>query len=167
MTDPALQRLLDENEIRALSATYARGLDRHDQALVRSVFADDATTHYGSFRGGPDEMSAMAMTALGAYSATQHIVGQVNLSLDGDTATGEVYLHAFHRHATEDVDRFICGRYIDRYARIDGRWLITHRTEVVDWTRTEPTAEEYFAKRPHTVRGTRDTSDLSYHPDEA
>ena len=37
----------------------------------------------------------------------------------------------------------------------------------VDWTRTEPTAEEYFAKRPHTVRGMRDASDLSYRIDEA
>jgi hypothetical protein len=44
---------------------------------------------------------------------------------------------------------------------------MTHRTEVVDWTRTEPTAEEYFTKRPHTARGTRDPSDLSYRPDEA
>ena len=169
MTDasPELRRLLDENELRALSATYTRGLDRQDEALVRSVFADDATTHYGSFRGGPDEMAAMAMRALSAYRATQHLLGQVNLAIDGDTATGEVYFQAFHQHGTEGFDRFICGRYIDRYARVDGRWLMTHRTEVVDWTRTEPTAEEYFARRPETVRGTRDTSDLSYHPEEA
>jgi hypothetical protein len=169
MTDvsPELRRLLDENELRALSATYTRGLDRHDDALVRSVFADDATTHYGTFRGGPDEMAAMAMRALSAYQATQHFLGQINLAIDGDTATGEVYFQAFHQHATEGFDRFICGRYIDRYARIDGRWLMTHRTEVVDWTRTEPTAEEYFARRPETVRGTRDTTDLSYRPQEA
>ena len=44
---------------------------------------------------------------------------------------------------------------------------MTHRTEVVDWTRTEPTAEEYFAKRPHAVRGMRDHTDLSYRPHEA
>ena len=64
--DPDVQRLLDESELRALSATYMRGLDRLDEALVRSVFADDATTHYGSFTGGPDEMAAMAMRAPGA-----------------------------------------------------------------------------------------------------
>ncbi len=169
MTDltPELRRLLDESELRALSATYMRGLDRLDPALVRSVFADDATTHYGAFRGSGDEMPAMAMRALGAYQATQHLLGQINLVIDGDTATGEVYFQAFHQHATEGFDRFICGRYIDRYARRGGRWLMTHRTEVVDWTRTEPTAEEYFARRPDTVRGTRDHSDLSYRPHEA
>jgi hypothetical protein len=165
--DPEIQRLLDENELRALCATYMRGLDRLDEALVRSVFADDATTHYGSFTGGPDEMAAMAMRALSAYRTTQHQLGQINLRIAGDTATGEVYFQAFHQHATDDFDRFICGRYVDRYARREGRWLMTHRTEVVDWTRTEPIADEYFALRPHTVRGTRDTTDLSYRPEEA
>ena len=91
----ALQRLVDEADLRALSATYTRGLDRHDEQLVRSVFADDATTHYGSFTGGPDEMAAMAMKALRAYCATQHFLGQINLSIDGYHATGEVYFQAF------------------------------------------------------------------------
>ena len=163
----SLQRLVDESDLRALSATYTRGLDRHDEQLVRSVFADDATTHYGSFTGGPDEMAAMAMKALSAYSATQHFLGQINLSIDGDHATGEVYFQAFHQHATEGFDRFICGRYIDRYRRTIDGWRMTHRTEVVDWTRTEPTANEYFDKRPATVRGTRDRNDLSYRPEEA
>jgi hypothetical protein len=165
--DPALQRLLDESELRALCARYLRGLDRLDEDLVRSVFADDATTHYGSFTGGPDEMAAMAMRALSAYATTQHLLGQVNLEVDGDTATGEVYFQAFHQHATDGFDRFICGRYVDRYARRQGRWLMTHRTEVVDWTRTEPIADEYFTLRPHTVRGRRDRTDLSYHPQDA
>jgi len=167
MTDYTLQRLADEAELRALSARYMRGLDRQDPDLVRSVFADDATTHYGSFRGAPDDMADMAMKALSAYQATQHFLGQINLTLDGDDATGEVYFQAFHQHASEDFDRFICGRYVDRYARRDGRWLMTHRTEVVDWTRTEPTAEQYFTRRPETVRGRRDRNDLSYRPEEA
>jgi hypothetical protein len=109
----------------------------------------------------------MAMISLGAYRTTQHFLGQINLSIDADAATGEVYFQAFHQHATENFDRFICGRYIDRYTRRDDSWLITHRTEVVDWTRTEPTAENYFTSRPQTVRGTRDKSDLSYRPHEA
>ena len=167
ITDPRLQRLLDESELRALSATYMRGLDRLDAELVRSVFADDATTHYGAFRGGAAEMPEMAMKALSAYRATQHQLGQINLTIEGDHATGEVYFQAFHQHATEGFDRFICGRYIDRYARREGRWLMTHRTEVVDWTRTEPIADDYFTLRPHTVRGTRDRTDLSYRPEEA
>jgi hypothetical protein len=166
--DPArLQGLLDGEELRALSATYMRGLDRADGALVRSVFTDDATTHYGSFTGGPDEMAGMAMKALSAYSDTQHFLGQINLEVDGDEGTGEVYFQAYHKHATEGFDRFICGRYIDRYRRVNGSWRISHRTEAVDWSRTEPIADDYLRLRPHTVRGTRDATDLSYRPHEA
>ena len=139
--DPArLQWLLDREELRALSATYMRGLDRSDESLVRSVFTDDATTHYGSFTGGPDEMAAMAMKALSAYSDTQHFLGQINLEIDGNEGSGEVYFQAYHKHATEGFDRFICGRYIDRYRRVDGSWRMSHRTEAVDWSRTEPFA---------------------------
>lgn len=167
MTNESITRLINESDIRNLSATYMRGLDRLDPDLVKSVFADNATTHYGSFTGGPDHMVAMAMQSLGAYRTTQHLLGQINLSITGDSATGEVYFQAFHQHATEDFDRFICGRYIDRYARMGATWLITHRTEVVDWTRTEPLADDYFTKRPHTVRGTRDKNDLSYNPQQA
>jgi hypothetical protein len=167
VSDKEVARLIDESNIRALAATYMRGLDRLDSKLLRAVFADSATTHYGAFTGGPDEMVAMAMKALSAYRTTQHFLGQINLSIDADAATGEVYFQAFHQHSTENFDRFICGRYIDRYARLDGSWFITHRTEVVDWTRTEPTAENYFTSRPQTVRGTRDASDLSYRPHDA
>ena len=167
MSGYSLERLADEAELRALSAKYTRGLDRHDRDLVRSVFSDDATTHYGAFRGGPDEMADMAMLALSKYVATQHFLGQINLDIDGDVAEGEVYFQAFHQHATEGFDRFICGRYIDRYRRTPDGWRMTHRTEVVDWTRTEPIADDYFVKRPETVRGTRDKSDLSYRIEEA
>jgi hypothetical protein len=167
VSDQGVKRLIDESDLRALAATYMRGLDRLDPSLLRSVFADNATTHYGAFSGGPDEMAAMAMNSLGAYRTTQHFLGQINLSIDGDTATGEVYFQAFHQHATENFDRFICGRYVDRYARLGGSWFMTHRTEVVDWTRTEPTAENYFTSRPQTVQGTRDKNDLSYRPHEA
>lgn len=167
VTDHAITQLIDERNLRDLAATYMRGLDRLDSALLRSVFDDDATIHYGAFTGSPDAMVIMAMQVLSAYRTTQHFLGQITLSLNGDSATGEVYFQAFHQHATEDFDRFICGRYIDRYARRDGRWYITHRTEVVDWTRTEPIANHYFTARPQTVRGVRDTSDLSYRPHEA
>jgi len=90
MSDQALEQLIDERDLRDLAATYMRGLDRLDPSLLRSVFADHATTHYGAFTGSPDQMVAMAMTALGAYRTTQHFLGQISLTIDADSATGEV-----------------------------------------------------------------------------
>ena len=51
----AVRRVLDRDELEGLARTYMRGLDRRDAALLRSVFHDDATTHYGGFTGNPDE----------------------------------------------------------------------------------------------------------------
>jgi hypothetical protein len=167
----ALQRLLDRAELEQLAGTYMRGLDRRDAELLRSVFHDDATTHYGSFRGGPDEFVAMAMRALSRHESNQHLIGQVNLWFAPAAAedrirraTGEVYFQAFHRVSENGnrTDLFICGRYVDRYECRDGEWRMAHRTEIVDWARTEPTADDYLPTHPHVVLGRRDRTDLSY-----
>lgn len=178
-----VRRLLDRDSIEELARTYMRGLDRRDTTLLRSVFHDDATTHYGSFSGGPDDFVTMAMRALGTHEINQHLIGQVNLWFGDDThdgtddaddgrtghATGEVYFHAFHRLTLEGVrtDMVISGRYIDRYERRGGRWGMTHRTEIVDWARTEPTLDGYMPHRPHLVVGRPGPDDLSYHIDRA
>ncbi len=169
-----LQRLLDRDELEELARTYMRGLDRRDATLLRSVFHDDATTHYGAFAGSPDEFLPYALGALSSHEVNHHLIGQVNLWFDDadgspGTARGEVYFTAFHRLDRDGVrtDMVISGRYVDRYARRDGRWGMTHRTEIVDWARTDPTVDDYMPRRPHLVVGTPGPDDLSYRIDEA
>ena len=166
----ALRRVLDRDALEDLARTYMRGLDRRDAGLLRSVFHDDATTHYGAFAGTPDEFVAYAMRALSSHEANQHLIGQVNLWFDGlDAAQGEVYFTAFHRLSRHDVrtDMTISGRYVDRYERRAGAWGMTHRTEIVDWARTEPTQDDYMPARPALVVGRPGPDDLSYRIDEA
>jgi hypothetical protein len=166
----SVQRLLDRAAIEELSGTYLRGLDRRDAELIASVFHPDASAHYGAFTGGPGQFVAMALEALARYPVTQHLRGQVNLWFAPDDpapaprrATGEVYFQAFHRSSGADgIDLFICGRYVDRYECRDGEWRIAHRTEVVDWARSEPTSDDYLKNRPHLVTGHPDRTDLSY-----
>lgn len=159
-----IDELAAREEIRALSGTYMRGLDRLDAALVRSVFHDDATTDYGFFQGGPDAFVEMAMGALREHAANHHMLGQINLRLAGDVAFGEVYFQAFHRITTggQAQDLFISGRYVDRYERRAGGWKIAFRAEVNDWARTEPAADSYFQSNTRSLRGARAPDDLSY-----
>lgn len=166
----AVTRLVDRAALEDLVASYMRGLDRRDRDLLRSVFHDDATTHYGAFSGGPDEFVAYAMSALSSHEINHHLIGQVLWWWDStDTARGEVYFHAFHRLSRDGarIDMTISGRYVDRYERRDGTWLISHRTEIVDWARTEPTSDDYLPTHPLVVVGRSDRSDLSYRIDEA
>jgi hypothetical protein len=158
-----IDEFLAKAEIRELSGAYMRGLDRLDATLLRSVFWDDAETDYGFFQGGPDAFVGMAMNALKDHAANHHMLGQINLRLEGDVAFGEVYFQAFHRvtNAGREEDLFISGRYVDRYEKRGGAWKIAFRAEVNDWARTEPAADVYFQRNTRSLRGGR-TDDLSY-----
>jgi len=79
-----------------------------------------------------------SMQFLDRYAVTTHFLGQQTVVLDGDHATGETYCFA---HGLTDADGrrsvdIMAIRYLDRYVRHDGRWLIESRTLAVDWTET-------------------------------
>ena len=163
MSSDDLAALLAKQEIYELSCTYMRGLDRLDTSLLASVFHDDATVDYGFFRGSASDFIDFAYRALKDHHANHHMIGQVAIELDGDTALGEVYFQAFHRIVDDgqEKDLFIAGRYVDRYTRRDGVWKLAFRSEVNDWTRTDPAADGFFAAAPGALRGARGAADPS------
>ncbi len=158
-----VDRLASLEEIRRLSFRYARAQDRLDAALHRSVFHDDAVLDFGYFRGGPDEFVVFAQSLLARHDANQHLLGQMDIEIEGDRAVGEIYTIAYHRIGQETgaVDLFVAGRYIDRYERRDGAWKISYRAELVDWSRTEPASDDFFASAAAALRGARGRADLS------
>jgi hypothetical protein len=163
-----VDELLAREEIRALSGTYMRGLDRLEPALLESVFHPDATCDYGFFRGSPLDFVTMACGALRDHHANHHLIGQINITLDGEVAFGEVYFQAFHRLVADgrEKDLIVSGRYVDRYEKRHGVWKIAHRSEVNDWTRTDDAADPYFRDQPQQLRGARAPDDLSCRIDE-
>ena len=161
--DRKLQLVIDKQEIRDLSGTYMRGLDRLQRDLIVNVFHDDARTDYGFFKGNREEFADFAIGALQDHHANHHLIGQTNIDVEGDIAFGEVYFQAFHRIVEdgEEKDLFISGRYVDRYEKRDGVWKISFRSEVTDWARTDP-ATDYFVKNtPEALIGARGDDDLS------
>lgn len=145
MTDPRrIDELLSWHEIYRLVCDYMRGQDRLLPGLHRSVFHGDATTDYGPFKGGADAFVGFAQDILRTHHANHHMIGQVSIDFEGEIAFGEVYFQAFHRIADEqgaEHDFWVSGRYVDRYERRDGTWKIAHRSELVDWLRSEPAAD--------------------------
>lgn len=152
-----LEELLAKQEITDLVGRYMRGLDRLDRKLLRSTFHDDATTDYGFFQGGPDAFVDMAYNALKDHAANHHMIGQVNIDVEGDVAFGEVYFNAYHRvlQNGEPRDLVIAGRYVDRYEKRDGAWKFAFRSEVNDWSRNDPASDSYFEGNPKGLRGGR------------
>lgn len=164
MTDAKrLDELASWHEIYRLCCDYMRGQDRLIADLHRSVFHDDATTDYGPFKGGPEEFVAFAQDALRPHCANHHMIGQVSIDFDGETAFGEVYFQAFHRivdEAGDQQDFWVAGRYVDRYERRAGIWKIAHRSELVDWLRSEPAGDAALRQMSWPL-GARAPDDLS------
>ncbi|MEM9254990.1 MAG: nuclear transport factor 2 family protein [Pseudomonadota bacterium] len=155
--DTRLQTCLDKQDIYELICKYMRGLDRWDVALLKSVFWEDAWCDYGFTRSRGIEFAEFCMTALQDNLANHHMIGNVLIDVEGDEAFGEVYFNAYHRLASQngDLDVIIAGRYLDRYERRGGEWKFAYRSELVDFSRTQPTQDPYFEQAPDCLRGGR------------
>jgi len=161
-----------EAEVRDLAARrdiqkalmrYMRGQDRLDRALHLSAFHDGAYVDCGLMAGTAVEFVDFAQGFLADLGGSQHLIGQIDIDVTGDTATGEVYFCAWHR-VTEDgaaKDLFVAGRYVDVYACRDGAWRILKRREIIDWARTDPAADGFLAAHPEVPRGARRGADFS------
>jgi len=163
----ALERKLADatawHDIYNLICDYAQGQDRLLPEVQRRAFHDEAFADCGPFAGGPDGYVDYAQRNLTACGGSQHLMGQVNIRIEGDVAFGEVYHIAWHRieENGQGRDLFVGGRYIDRYERRDGQWKIAKRREIMDWSRTDP-ATDTFLRTPFIHRSTRGPVDFSF-----
>jgi hypothetical protein len=85
-----LEALADRLAIEDLLTRYAHAVDRHDWDLYRSVFTDDAHIDYtsaGGIAGTLDEAVSFLEATMPIFEMTQHLVGNVDVRIEGDTAT--------------------------------------------------------------------------------
>ena len=155
----SVDELLSWHQIYDLLCDYMRAQDRLEPALHRSVFHDDATTDYGAFKGSADDFVAYAQGVLADHDSNHHMIGQVRIDFEGETAFGEVHFQAFHRVSENDL--WVSGRYVDRYERRAGAWKIAHRSELVDWLRVEPASDAPLLAQGGWPFGARAPHDLS------
>jgi ketosteroid isomerase-like protein len=140
--DPVVQQLLDERDITQLCYRYGTALDTRNWSLLRTCFTDDAVTAYeglGEFEGYP-AIEKVCQAAVGPLDRSHHLIGNVSVEVDGDTATAQCYLHAQHvKTGTSGGDlHVIAGRYTDRLVRTDGGWRFVHRSLETWWTDGNP-----------------------------
>jgi hypothetical protein len=137
MPDP----LQDRNDIIDLAIRYTWALDTKNVDDLRNVFAADATA---VLRGvecrGVDEIIARIGGAVVRLDRTQHLVGNHQVTIDGDTGTHRCHLQSQHvRAGCEGGETFIVGGfYDDRVARTPDGWRIVHRLMEQTWTSGNP-----------------------------
>lgn len=115
------------DEVTAALFAVARHLDDKDwPAFVAAVTPD--TRSYGKV--GVDDTLARVRACLDVCGPTQHLIGNVGVEVDGDTAVSRSSFRAFHLGAGPTAGRtYEClGDYDDRWRRIDGRWRLAARS---------------------------------------
>lgn len=116
----------DRHQIIEALCRFAEGLDRKDWALLGEILAEGATA-YG--RTGHEAIIATVRGHLGGCGATQHLLGNHRVEVDGDEARSLTYARVHHQGAGAYEGRFFecLGEYDDRWVRAGGEWRLKHR----------------------------------------
>jgi hypothetical protein len=133
----------DESAIRRLSVRYAvatdaicRGGKADALGAYNLIFTPDAVVAAGFDAGspqlvasGPAEWADVVEAAFVDYSATQHLLGSIDVVFEGaDTARMTSYLTASHVFAAPSTDVMtVLGTYVDAVERRAEGWRIVHR----------------------------------------
>lgn len=139
----ALDALIAKDALRDLATRYARAIDRRDQALLRSVYHDDAVDDHGVvFCDSAALFIAQQPEIMAPFAITAHYLCNQSYRIDGDHADGEIYFIAYHRTDAPGSHVIVSGRYLDNYERRADVWKIAYRRLVWDSCITLPAAPE-------------------------
>jgi SnoaL-like domain len=163
-----LDDLVARAEISDVLNRYARGVDRRDAELLRSCYHPDAIDDHGIFVGPADDFVEFVTGERSRrWIITTHFLAPPTIALDGHVAAVDTYCQAHHvSPRTADGGQALmvmAVRYLDRFERRDGQWLIAHRRCAFDWSVTiDAPGATTTALPPEVVRGSRDRDDPWY-----
>ena len=156
-----IHELIARQEITDVIKRLARGTDRLDLGMMESCYHPDGFDDHNAFRGSGTEFAAWVCETLTTLEATHHFVADPYIRLAEDTAQVDTYCVA--HHIGQDSDLVIGLRYVDRFERRSGRWLIARRVCAFVWHYVIPyDPARGFQFGPDFIVGHRDRSDISY-----
>ena len=142
----AAQETADRLAIRTLFDAYAHCADRRDAEGQKALFTAD--TRFAVYMEGEGSEPSYVLEGrealtpvfadLNRYEVTTHFNGQSTVVLDEDRATGESYTIAHHVFTEDGVRKMMVAslRYLDVFAKVDGRWYFAERDLILDWSET-------------------------------
>ena len=131
----SLQEISDRLEIQQLMVEYAEALDTLEIDRMDNVFTPDAYIDYramGGIDGRYPEVREWLKTSLRNFSNYYHMIGNVSIKIDGDTATSKIV--CFNPMGVPMADgatqmMFLGLWYLDRHVRTPKGWRIAERVE--------------------------------------
>ena len=167
-----VREVWDRQEIEQLMYRHARSLDRMDGELMKSTYWEDATEEHQDpiypelFHWNDNAWKFVpgAMKGFEALKVTQHRISNILIELDGDRATAETYVWAYHVGVENGVDKegILGGRHYFNLERRNGEWRIKHRLTIFDWNQNQDATAIWSDKVLDQYRGKRDRTEASY-----
>ncbi len=143
-SEDKLTELLAREAIRDCLYRYCRGIDRTDEAALRSAYWPDGTDHHGPYQGSAAGFIDWAMKTLPYIERGIHQIHNILIEFRGDGAAVESYFSAFQRQPDADgniVQVDMKGRYLDWFTKRGDQWRILNRRVVFDWVDNLPLPE--------------------------
>ena len=115
---------------------YCRGIDRADEALIRSAYWPDGTDRHGAYQGSAAGFVDWAVKMLPRIERGIHQIHNVLIEMRGAEAAVEAYFTAMQRQPDASgriVDVHMAGRYLDRFEKRGEEWRVADRLVVFDW----------------------------------
>ncbi|MCB1394590.1 MAG: nuclear transport factor 2 family protein [Rhodobacteraceae bacterium] len=148
MTDTEIR---DRFAIQDCLYRYCRGVDRADEAALRSAYWPDATDRHGPYQGSAEGFIDWARQVWATGPRNVHVISNILIEFQSaTTAAVESYFTAHQRGAGADgVVRqvMLIGRYCDLFEKRGGAWRIAARTVVYDWAEDQPVPQATEAER--------------------
>lgn len=135
MTDTA-----DRIALQDVLLNYTKAVDERDDDLYCSLFTEDCLiVGMGATDiNGIDAWYKAWKIALSNYGTTQHMLGPMLATVNGDTATTRSDLQALHYLADEPEKTFtLWATYLTDMVRRDGQWKISRHELVVRGSRVQ------------------------------
>jgi len=128
-----LQILLEEDKIKKLQYQYARAVDLHDYQLLLDCFTETIAVDFTDYlpEARFDDLPAkdwvnMVRQLTEPLDATQHLMSNFDIEIQGDTASALIYLRAMHYLPNNRGENHAeCGGYYQNtYKKIGNLWKI-------------------------------------------
>ena len=123
-----IQVLFDARAIERVMIDYFDRVDALDPFGAAELFASDAKADLmtGKVYTSSAQIGRALARILLQYRHTSHHISNHRADIDGDVATAQTYIYAFHRFPDDSVWH-LWARHSDCLARIDGEWKLTER----------------------------------------
>jgi hypothetical protein len=163
-----MSELLNREVIRDCIYRYCRGIDRADEAALRSSYWPDAHDCHGAYDGPVEGFFTWVKTVWKTGPRNVHQVSNILIEFrSASTAAVETYFNALQRSAGADgvVRQFmLAGRYCDAFEQRGGDWRVASRMVVYDWVEEQAPAagDEAIRFGPRKPIGTNFPDDPVY-----